>query len=331
MPINFTALNARAKDFNDRYHTKFDYSGFYSKLRTFDRLVAEDTSNVVYSGTLGSVLKDTMIIACNMERSAKDGESNAVDLLAVVKDFEEYLMQPFVKECKRAGEKVYPKPYGGMTEEQRIELVEQILDASPKNDVELTEQAYKSGKIRLRDMREVVNDMPFAVGRGVDRQQVQRIATFMLAIENINKSRPLWWRVIHPFRNNAEKRDAREYRTVLNSFGNNALNIGTDLAKKEYKTLELTKASISNIKAEIEKEKNKTEAQKHNEWIRSMGGEVYEGEGEEQVVTVTYINQPQNANVRDSIKVNLGDDGRAEVSQKIDEPQINQPVKDKNV
>ena len=331
MPINFTALNARAKDFNDRYHTKFDYSGFYNKLRTFDRLVAEDTSNVVYSGTLGSVLKDTMIIACNMERTAKNSESNAVDLLAVVKDFEEYLMQPFVKECKRAGEKVYPKPYGGMTEEQRIEFVEHILNASPKNDVELMEQAYKSGKIRLRDMREAVNDMPFAIGRDVDRNQVQRIAAFMLAVENINKSRSFWWRVIHPFRNNAEKRDAREYRTVLNSFGNNALNIGADLAKKEYKTIELTKASISNIKAEIESEKNKTAAQKHNEWIRSMGGEVYEGEGEEQVVTVTYINQPQNANARDSIKVNIENEAKEEVSEKIYEVKIDQPVIGKNV
>ena len=331
MPINFTALNARAKDFNDRYHTNFDYEKFCGKLRTFEQLVSEDTADVAYKGTLSTILKDIMIIACDMERTAQDGKNNGVDLLGAVKDFEEYLMQPFVKECKRAGETVYPRSYGGMTEAQRIELVEYILNASPKNDVELTEQAYKSGKIRLRDMRELVNDMPFAIGRDVDRQQVQRIAAFMLAIENINKSRPLWWRVIHPFRNHAEKRDAREYRTVLNSFGNNALNIGTDLAKKEYKTLELTKESINNIKAEIEREKNKTESQKHNEWIKAMGGEVYEGEGEEQVVTVTYNNQPQNANVRDSIKVNLADDGRSEVSQKIDEEKIDQPVIGKNV
>ena len=155
----------------------------------------------------------------------KKGERGDVDLMDVVKNFEEYLMQPFVNECKTAGEKPYPKPYGGMSRMQRIELVEYILNASPKNDVELTEQAYLKGQIRLRDIRENVNDMPFAVGKGVDTHQLKRIGAFMLAIENVNKERPLWWRIIHPFRNNAEKRDARELRTVLTSFGGNALEV----------------------------------------------------------------------------------------------------------
>ena len=255
MAINWKVLDARAKDFNNLYKTDFNFSNFYTKITTLRNMDAKNAANIAYKGTLGAVLKDTMAIACHQQSKSQNAEAGAVDLMQVVQNFEESLMRPFVSECRTAGENLYPKPYGGMTKKQRIELVEHVLNSSPKNDVELTEQAYKSGKIRLRDMREVVNDMPFAVGRGVDRQQAQRIATFMLAIENINKSRPLWWRVLHPFRNNAEKRDAREYRTVLNSFGNNALNIGTDLAKKEYKTLELTKASINNAKLELENEK----------------------------------------------------------------------------
>ena len=299
MAINWTALEARAKEFNDIYRTSFDYSGFYSKLKTFNRLTTDNAADIVYKGTLGTVLKDAMVAACHSRGSAKRGERGDVNLMDVVKNFEEYLMQPFVNECKTAGEKPYPKPYGGMTRMQRIELVERMLNTTPKNDVELTEQAYLKGQIRLRDIRENVNDMPFAVGKGVDTHQLQRIGAFMLAIENVNKSRPVWWRIIHPFRNNAEKRDAKELRTVLNSFGGNALNVATSLAVKEYKTLEVTKESVRNAKLELEKEKS------------------------EKLI--------KNAGEKDSVKVNLDNEIKTDLSKKVDQEVENQPVIGKNV
>lgn len=299
MSINWNALEARAKEFNDQYRTSFDYSGFYSKLKTFNRLTTDNAADIVYKGTLGTVLKDAMVAACHSRGSAKRGERGDVDLMDVVKNFEEYLMQPFVNECKTAGEKPYPKPYGGMTRMQRIELVEHMLNTTPKNDVELTERAYLKGQIRLRDIRENVNDMPFAVGKGVDTHQLQRIGAFMLAIENVNKSRPLWWRIIHPFRNNAEKRDAKELRTVLNSFGGNALNVATSLAMKEYKTLEVTKESVNNAKLELEDEKR------------------------EKLI--------KNAEEKDFVEVKLDSEIKTDLSKKVDENVKQQPVIGKNV
>jgi hypothetical protein len=299
MSINWNALEARAKEFNDQYRTSFDYSGFYSKLKTINRLTTDNAADIVYKGTLGTVLKDAMVAACHSRGSAKRGERGDVDLMDVVKNFEEYLMQPFVNECKSAGEKPYPKPYGGMTRMQRIELVEHMLNTTPKNDVELTERAYLKGQIRLRDIRENVNDMPFAVGKGVDTHQLQRIGAFMLAIENVNKSRPVWWRIIHPFRNNAEKRDAKELRTVLNSFGGNALEVATSLAVKEYKTLEVTKESVRNAKLELETEKR------------------------EKLI--------KNAEEKDSVEVKLDSEIKTDLSKKVDQEVKEQPVIGKNV
>ena len=299
MPINWTTLDARAKDFNNSYHTSFNYSNFYSKLKTMQRLDPENAANIVYKGTLGTVLKDTLIVACNKQRNDQMGKQSAVDLMDVVKNFEEYLMQPFVRECKEAGERLYPQPYGGMNRRQRIELVEHVLNASPKNDVELTEQAYLKGQIRLRDIREHVGDMPFAAGRGVDRHQLQRIGTFMLAIENVNKGRSFGWRFFHPFRNNAEKRDAKELRTLLNSFGGNALAIATSLAGKEYETLEVTKESVKNAKLALEKEKN----------AKLVG----------------------NDGVKDSIEVKLDNEVKTDLSKKVDDHVKEQPVIGKNV
>ena len=294
MAINWKALDARAKDFNDKYHTGFSYSAFHSKLKTFERLDPKNAATIVYKGTLGAVLKDTLIIACNTERNSRDGKSGAVDLMTVVKDFEEYLMKPFVQECKREKEKPYPKSYGGMNIKQRVELVEHVLQVAPKNDVTLTEQAYMRGQIRLRDMRESVKNMPFAIGGKVDRAQIQRIGTFMLAIENVNKGRSSWWRFFHPFRNNAEQRDAKELRTLLNSFGDGVLDLAKSLAAKEYKTLELTRESVNNAKAEIENEKNADK-------IRSVES-------------------------RDSIKNDLDGKTKEDVSKKIDGNEKEQPV-----
>lgn len=299
MAINWTALEARAKEFNDIYHTSFNYSDFYSKLKTFVRLEPGNAANIVYKGTLGTVLKDAMVAACHAQGGSKKGERGDVNLMDVVKNFEEYLMQPFVNECKSAGEKPYPKPYGGMSRMQRIELVEHVLNASPKNDVELTEQAYLKGQIRLRDIRENVNDMPFAIGRGVDTHQLKRIGTFMLAIENVNKSRPLWWRIIHPFRNNAEQRDAKEMRTLLNSFGKNALNVAMSLAVKEYETLKVTKESVQNAKLQLEAEKR------------------------EKLI--------KNSEEKDSIEVKLDSEIKTDLSKKVDQEVKKQPVIGKNV
>ena len=287
MSINWEMLDARAKDFNNLYKTKFNFSEFYTKITTLRNLDSKNAADIAYKGTLGAVLKDALVIACHKQSDSQNAEKSAVDLMQVIQNFEESLMQPFVSECRNAGEKLYPQPYGGMSKKQRIELVEKIVNVSPKNDVELTEQAYKSGKIRLRDMREAVNDMPFAVGKAVDRHQVQRIATFMLAIENVNKSRPLWWRIIHPFRNNAEQRDAREYKSVLQSFGGNALQVGEELAPKEYKTLELTRESINNAKAELENEKN--------------------------------LKPIEHSNVKDPVKVEIDNEINHDLSKKIEE------------
>ena len=299
MAINWSALEERAKEFNEQYLTSFNYSDFYSKLKTINRLTTDNAADIVYKGTLGTVLKDAMVAACHSRGSAKRGERGAVDLMDVVKNFEEYLMQPFVNECKTEGEKPYPKPYGGMTRMQRIELVEHMLNTTPKNDVELTERAYLKGQIRLRDIRENVNDMPFAVGKEIDTHQLKRIGAFMLAIENVNKSRPLWWRIIHPFRNNAEQRDAKELRTVLNSFGGNAFEVAKSLAVKEYETLKVTKESVQNAKLELEAEKR------------------------EKLI--------KNAEEKDSVEVKLDSEIKTDLSKKVDENVKQQPVIGKNV
>jgi hypothetical protein len=199
---------------------------------------------------LGAVLTDALVYACNMERMAREGENSAVDLLAIVEDFETYLMQPYVGECKSSGERLYPKPYGGMNAKQRLELVDHVLSVTPKNDVEMTEKAYQSGAIHLHQIREDVNDMD--ITDRVTAHQLKRIGTFMLALENTHSSRSFWWKVRHPIKSNAEQRDAKELRTLLNSFHPTALTRAVVLATETYKTVTVTAQSLQRLKAEPE-------------------------------------------------------------------------------
>ena len=333
MAINWTALEARAREFNNQFHTNFNYAGFNSKMVTLEKLQPKKAADIVYKGTLGAMLKDAMIYACSAERNSPNGKGAAVDLMNLVKNFEEYLMMPFVKECKLSGESVYPKPFGGMSKKARIELVEHILNSSPKNDVEITARAYEKGQISLRYMREIVADMPFASGRAVDNAQLQRIGTIMLAIESVNKSRTFWWRVFHPIRNRAEKRDAKELRSVLNSFRDNTFGVNslredpvqlaTKLATAEYATIAQTKESIKNAKAAIEKDNTSSKNPDANlnknpdEIINQPTGVI----GED-----LYINElPSNNNpimdsdFKDAVKIDVNNNDNTELSKKVTE------------
>ena len=296
--INYEKLNGRAREFNRKYHTNFAYTGLLSKAETFKRLHLNNSANVVYKGTLGKVLKDVMLHACASERTGARGGAAAVDLQTVADEFEYYLMQPFVKECKTANEKLYPKPFGGMKEAERIEFIEQVVNSSPKNDVEITEIAYKNGDIRIRDMRSCVYEMDFT--ESISYQDLKRIGTFMLALENVNKSRTGWWRFLHPIRNNAEQREAKEMRTLLTSFRNNALNIAKKLALTEYSTITLTKESLNSAKAELEMKKE---------------------EEKKQEVT----------DVRDKLKISTIDNEKHEVSERVAVNENDTLTKSKNI
>ena len=274
MPVNYDRLNERAKEFNAKYRTVFTYAGFLAKVRTFKNLNLEDSANVVYKGTLAKVLMDVMINACANERTASKDGIGAVDLQAVVEEFEYFLMQPFIQECKNAKERLYPKSYGGMKESERIEFIESVVNSSPKNDVELAEKAYKNGDIRIRDMREYVNEIDLT--EGISAFNLRRIGAFMLALENVNKGRSFWWRVFHPVRNNAEKREAREMRTLLSSFRQNALERAKELAMTEYGTISLTKESLRAAKAEKDKNREAVSSARDNVQVDIIAEEKHE-------------------------------------------------------
>lgn len=91
-----------------------------------------------------------------------------------------------------------------MSEEQKNQVVyDSLKDLSP---VERYKDLYENGELRIRDMR--------AYAEGLDPSEMsdEEIATALQsaqALREVNASRSVLWRIFHPFRNNAEQRDAK--------------------------------------------------------------------------------------------------------------------------
>jgi hypothetical protein len=70
------------------------------------------------------------------------------------------------------------------------------------------------GKLRIRDMIAKADSIK---DKTADLTDICReLASYVCALEKVNASRTLGWRMRHPFRNNAEKRDAALIRAIVN-------------------------------------------------------------------------------------------------------------------
>lgn len=301
MAFDITTHESKAVEFNTLYHSHFSFYDFTGKTKTFISLGQENCADIVYRGMLTNVLKDALAYACHQDEEYTLGNDTSESLLTVLDEFEYTLMRPFAHDRKKNGIKPYPSKFGGMTEKDKIDLIERVIDASPTNDIELTEKAYKEGHIKLRDIRRHLNDIDPNPLYAPDDIYLKRAGAFMIAIENVNKSRPMWWRIIHPFRNNAEQRDASEIRNRLMSFGENALARARNLAGMEYKTLTLTKEGLNKMRAALENPN--PIAQNENNLI---------------------INEKEN--IKDSVNIDLKNDLGTEVTDKIEDKKIDATV-----
>ena len=68
---------------------------------------------------------------------------------------------------------------------------------------------YKSGELSIKQIRSGL-----ALGEE-NREHYVEMAGCVQALENVNKGRPLIWRVLHPFKNNAEKRISEQIKRTF--------------------------------------------------------------------------------------------------------------------
>lgn len=106
-----------------------------------------------------------------------------------------------------------PERYLGLSPMGQYEVMKGIRTTGPKNDIEAVMMNYEKGNIRIRDM--------VAFAKNIDRhgglteKNMKILASYSEALKRINESRTTGWRWIHPWRNNAEQRDAKVIENIM--------------------------------------------------------------------------------------------------------------------
>ena len=185
------ALECSANTFNMKYACDFAFSSFEASVKEFTLLRPNGGWRDVYKATFGSVYK----------RSLENAALGKVDNLngeAMLDDFEYTLMRPYANE---SAEEIKHKPYVGMDRLTRLQYLDRLTVEAPQNLVELYAEKYRKGTLTIRQMR--------ATGeRKVDGGERNIcLAGYLQALEAVSLERSPIWRVLHPFRRNAEKRE----------------------------------------------------------------------------------------------------------------------------
>ena len=127
-------------------------------------------------------------------------------------DFNKYVVFN-LREDAPLNRAVAPQRDLGLKPMEQYTLIEGIRNVGPKNDIEAVMMNYEKGNIRIRDM--------VAFAKNIDRhggltpKNMRILASYSEALKRINKSRTTGWRWIHPWRNNAEQRDAKVIEDLI--------------------------------------------------------------------------------------------------------------------
>lgn len=254
MPVS-KALENSAVAFNMKYACNFDFATFESRVEEFTFLRPNggwiDVYKMMFDRMYKKALEKAAVGAvCNL-----NGE-------AMLDDFEYTLIRPYVSETKND---IKHQPYVGMDRITRLEYLDRITKEAPQNPVDLYSEKYKNGELSLRQMRSALScEM-------TRREHYIEIAGYIQALENTNKKRSFIWRACHPFKNNAEKRDAALMKEMLFKAVTCGEDFYNELAEAACKTFDGCQRADANLAESIIRAKEETNRQqKMNDALKEV-------------------------------------------------------------
>lgn len=193
------ALERSAKVFCSKYACSFSFAIFEERIEEFTFLRPIGGWVDVYKATFERMYRQALASFASVRNTHLNGEE-------MLDDFEYTLIRPYVKEGDK---EIQHKPYVGMDRIARLEYLTNLTREAPSNVVELYADNYKRGKLSLRQMLSVFNI------NGGARERYSELTAYVQALESVNQSRSSLWRFLHPFKNNAERRDCARMKTAL--------------------------------------------------------------------------------------------------------------------
>lgn len=245
MGLDLTKFDKSVSDFNKKYNTNFSLAAYETKVEVMGNFGGGTSVDVTYKGMFAALCR--MFIISTIEEKNISGCS----LIAMMDEFETNIMRPYSKEAK-SNKLNHPKPYGGLKKEDRIDYLKHVLGNIPKNATELAKWRYQNGEIRIRDMVEVANNADKSNSDTIIN--LEKLGAYAQALESVNAERSFWWKVFHPFRNNAEKREARNIRAKIKDVVDNTFSLAAGQEEQIYKSANMTFAQIKVFESELNAE-----------------------------------------------------------------------------
>ncbi len=204
-------------NFNKFYGVNISFSKIQSDAKALNSVTA--ALRVSFINAYKTVLLKDLI--------KKEGESFRAQNM--FEDFRRDIIQNFINETPYSRRTNISKNLNCKTSAEVYGMLQNVWENIPRNQVEAVMENYLNGNIRIRDMVAVAGRF------NVDnKHQQNELASYAKALKAVNDSRPLWWRIIHPFRNNAEQREAKNIEAILrdrlSSFADSVFaKVGEDL------------------------------------------------------------------------------------------------------
>ena len=206
MPGKYEKYESRLKSFNNRYKVNFSFESYDSQSLKEKNLATPlkgvkgiSRENLKYRNAFLNIYKECV-------GNMVDKKLNTFKPEELVSEFEK-LMGDYRRYCNDNGETA-PDANGGWRGTENMDAMRATVNSIRSPRVARESERYLSGELRVRDVRSYVRGLAENNGSmgNLSPEELANIMVYREAIKNAVESRPFWWKIIHPFKNNAEQK-----------------------------------------------------------------------------------------------------------------------------
>ena len=206
MPGKYENYESRLNSFNNRYKVNFSFESYDSQSLKEKNLVSPlkgvkgiSRENLKYRNAFLNIYKECV-------QNMVDKKLNTFKPEELVSEFEK-LMGDYRRYCNDNGE-IAPDANGGWRGTENMDAMRATVNSIRSPRVARESERYLSGELRVRDVRSYVRGLAENNGSmgNLSPEELANIMVYREAIKNAVESRPFWWKIIHPFKNNAEQK-----------------------------------------------------------------------------------------------------------------------------
>lgn len=205
MPGKYEAYEKKLAGFNNRYQVNFSFENYDSQSLKDKNLIAPlkgvkgiSRENLKYRNAFLNIYKECV-------GNMIDKKYNTFNTEELVQDFEK-LMNDYREYCSKNGETA-PEANGGWMGTEHMDAMRDTINTIRSPRVNDATERYLSGELRVRDVRAYVRNLAQNGNiRNLSAEALADVMVYREAIKNAVESRTIWWKIIHPFKNNAEQK-----------------------------------------------------------------------------------------------------------------------------